>query len=649
LTTAPEDKPLGEGIGSGIHHFLLPSQGWGAVIDTSEAKTYAPDKREELRLWRNGIRGNPSAAIKKRLAALAQRVETLWEFTLRRLTIAEAEIRRDIDIWGFESDEPPTAGVTREQIEAVLYDENGGYRRLRRVMDAWCALWSWPLTTDIEPPDWDQWIGGLEAILGVPPKAGKLEKYGQMSMASDLNWRELDFAEENDQIFSQAVSIEKALNGFPWLRVAQSISESQGFFHWELDFAPVFARGGFDLQVGNPPWVRPDWDEAGVLAEFDPWWQLADKASEADKQSKRDQALSATNALGVLLSERAGQAGLTEHFGSEVDRPVLSGLRTDLYRCFMERTWRSMARQGIIALIHPESHFTEARANALRRETYRRLRRHWQFQNEAHLFEIHHSKEYGVHVYGREGSIRFLQGASLYHPDTVIRSFDHDGSGPAPGVKDDDGGWDRRPHAARIIEVTESQLSSWGALIDEGQTSASEARLLYPVNRSSAGVLDKIAAADRIGDVAPYWTTGWDETASRKAGILRSASSRPSDWADVVLQGPHLTVGNPLYKEPNETMRNNLDTQEIILESIDEDFIPRTSYQPAVERKVYSASYPRWGDSPSSDFFRLAWRRMTQNALSRSLHVSIIPPGPCHTSSIVTMAFDEAIQLVRSS
>ena len=100
LTTAPDDVPLGDEIGAGIHHFLLPSHGWGAVIDTAEAKTYAPDKREELRLWRNGIRANPSPAIKKRLAALAQRVETLWGFTLRRLTIAESEIRRDIDLWG---------------------------------------------------------------------------------------------------------------------------------------------------------------------------------------------------------------------------------------------------------------------------------------------------------------------------------------------------------------------------------------------------------------------------------------------------------------------------------------------------------------------------------------------------------------------
>lgn len=144
-----------------------------------------------------------TAAIKKRLAALADRVETLWGFTLRRLTIAESEIRRDIDIWGQHPVERSEAAVTREQIEAVLHNEDGAYRRLRRVMDAWCALWSWPLTTDVAPPDWDHWIGGLEAILGVPPKAGRFEKYGQISLAHQLDWDELDAAEDNDRIFSR--------------------------------------------------------------------------------------------------------------------------------------------------------------------------------------------------------------------------------------------------------------------------------------------------------------------------------------------------------------------------------------------------------------------------------------------------------------
>lgn len=87
----------------------------------------------------------------------------------------------------------------------------------------------------------------------MPPKAGKFERYGQTSLAGELSWRELDIAEDTDRTFSQSLPIGKALDGFPWMTVAQSIADAQGFLHWELDFAPVFARGGFDLQVGNPP------------------------------------------------------------------------------------------------------------------------------------------------------------------------------------------------------------------------------------------------------------------------------------------------------------------------------------------------------------------------------------------------------------
>ncbi|OBB84668.1 Eco57I restriction-modification methylase domain-containing protein [Mycolicibacterium peregrinum] len=637
LKTVPKDVPLGDEIGSGIHHFLLPSEGWSAVVNTPEAKTYAPDKREELGLWRNGIRANPSAAIKKRLAALAQRVETLWELTLRRLTIAESEIRRDIDVWGLHSDDRPGAAVTREQIEAVLNDESGAYRRLRRVMDAWCSLWSWPLTTDIEPPDWDQWVGGLEAILGVPPKAGKFEKHGQISLAGDLSWQDLDFAEDNDRTFAQALPIERALDGFPWLTVAADIAEVQGFFHWELDFAPVFARGGFDLQVGNPPWVRPDWDEAGVLAEFDAWWQLVDKPSEEVRVDKRAEALALHGALDAYLDERAGQAGVKAHLSSPADHPVLVGLHADTYRCFMERTWKTMARGGIVALLHPESHFTEVRAKVLRCETYRRLRRHWQFQNQLKLFsEIGNTREYGVHVYGDLRDVRFLQGSSLYHPDTVTRSLEHDGSGEAPGVKDGDGGWNLRPHAERIVAIEQLQLANWAALIDEPGTAPDEARMLYSVNRDTADVLDKLAAAPRLGDIGFDWTLGWQETADRQRGLFKSASAIPDSWVNVILQGPHLSVANPLSKQPNPTMSSHRDYADVALESIGEDFVPRTNYQVAKARSEYDSAYPKWHNRSSSSYFRIAWRRRADPGMVRTLHAALIPPGPCHVHPVLS-------------
>ena len=646
LTTPATDIPLDTDISTGgVHHFLLPSQGWGAVVDTAEAKTYASDKREELRQWRAGIRGNPSPAIKKRLANLAQRVETLWEVTLRRLTIAESEIRRSLNLWGSEPTEYVPV-VTREQIEKVLHDESGSYRRLRRVMDAWCALWSWPLTTHIPPPGWDEWVGGLEAILGVPPKVNRNERLGQLSAFANLGWFELDDAESNELLLSGAQSIERAEVSFPWLAVAESIATAQGFFHWELDFASVFERGGFDLQVGNPPWVRPDWDEAGALAEFDPWWQLTDKAAETKKRQKRPETLKAVGALAGFLSERSAQAGLKSHYGSGLDRPVLTGLQPDLYRCFMERTWRSMSPKGVVGLIHPESHFSEMRAAGLRRESYTRLRRHWQFQNQLKLFDIGNTREYGIHIYGAASSIGFLQASSLVHPSTVERSLLHDGSGPSPGVKDEHDHWDLRPHAERIVAVNENQLRTWSALIDEPGTPVQQARIMYPVNRSSGVVLDRLSSASRLGEIPLEWTRGWEEDRDRRLGFFVARSQIPSSWDNVILQGPHFTISTPLFKQPNPTMRSHRDYAMLELESMASNFVPRTSYQPAKPPAEFLAAYPKWNGRSSSTFFRLIWRSMADSATVRTLHSAIIPPGPTHVHIAASAGFRDPADLV---
>lgn len=646
LKAVPKDVPLGEGVGAGIHHFLLPAEGWGAVVDTAEAKTYAPEKREELRLWRNEIRKSPSKEKVKRLAGLAQRVETLWELTFRRLTIAESAIRRDLHLWGGEAVEPGPA-VSREQIEAVLYDENGAYRRLRRVMDAWCALWSWPVTGDVIAPDWDQWVGGLEAVLGVQPKAGKFEKHGQISIAGDLSWYDLDVAEDTDRTFSQMLPINKALIGFPWLEAAAAIGEEQGFHHWELDFAPVFARGGFDLQIGNPPWVRPDWDEAAVLADFDPWWQLANKPPEAVKRVKLAKILISPSVRWTYMNERTKQAGQSAHFGSGVDRPALAGLRPDMYRCFMERTWRIAAPVSAVGLIHPDSHFTEQRAHRLRREAYLRLRRHWEFRNVLNLFtEIDRHIHYSVNVYGsQQTEAIFIQASSLFHPETAVRSLVHDDSGPEPGLKDSDGRWNVAPHRSRIIRVTNEVLSRWAALVDESGTRAAEARTLYPVNRASAKVLDKIAVAPRLPETGFQWTAGWNETTDRKLGYFESRSAVPDRWDDVILQGPHLTVATPIYQQGNPTMRSNVDYSPVDLETLPENFIPRTNYQVARPSAEYQAAYPHWDGEPSSSYFRLAWREMCDSATVRTLHAALLPPGPTHVGGILSLTVSDPTDL----
>ena len=636
LTTVPTARPLDTPIATDeVHHFLLPSAGWGAAADTKEAKEFAPDARESLNNWRRKITSPLSAVEQKRLSAIAERVEVLWGLALRRLDIAEHEARRHIDVWGAMDLQAGTGSVQREQIEAVLTDPDGAYQRLHRVMDSWAALWSWPMTTEVAPPTRRQWLEGLEALIGTVSKA---EATGGRGMFHDVaTWTDLDLAEQQERSFGQMKPVAEVLQSHPWLEVCQQVSKVEGFFHWELTFAPVFARaGGFDLQLGNPPWVRPDWDDALTLAEGDAWFGLVEKPSTATVASRRDALLD--RGTFAYLNARSAMAGLSAHLGSTVDRPWLAGLRPDLYRCFMERTWRSRTRTGVVGLIHPESHFTEARAGGLRRQTYSRLRRHWHFRNELKLFtEIKDTINYSVNVYGVERSPRFLNAASLYHPDTLDRSLRHDGTGAEPGIKDDEDRWDIRPHAHRIIRVDEAVLRHWAALVDEPGTPAVEARMLLPVTTSSQLVLDKMAEAPRVGDIDFDWTSGWNETTDRRSGYFAGTSSIPATWDDVILQGPHFTVGTPLARQANPTMRSNQDYTSWDLEALPEDAIPRTNYQRAKPYETFIAGYQRWNGKPANQYFRVAWRRMANSANVRTLHAALIPPGPTHVHGVLSM------------
>lgn len=295
-----------------------------------------------------------------------------------------------------------------------------------------------------------------------------------------------------------------------------------------------------------------------MLAEADAWFGLAEKPPLAAFTSRRDALLSLERDR--YLNARTLLAGVSEHLGSRVDRPLLAGTQPDLYRCFMDRTWRSMSPKGVVGLIHPESHFTEGRAGGLRRETYHRLRRHWHFRNSLFLFpEVGHTTQFGVHVYGCTHEASFMNAASLYEPATVDRSLVHDGSGIEPGIKGDDDRWDTRPHAHRIVHVDEAVLSNWAALVDEPGTPSIEARMLLPITTSSQLVLNKLAGSPRFGALDFEWTRGWEEDVDRKAGYFVAASAIPSSLDDVILQGPHLSVATPFAKQPNPTMRSKGD------------------------------------------------------------------------------------------
>ena len=638
--------PFGEA--TGIHHFLVPGEGWGAASEVTDLKGkggknptpgLAGEWSESVRSWRKSVLAAPIKAQIDRLSALSQRVESAWAAAA---SAAESHLRahsRAVGVWGADESAWATSGTASS---APFLDPEGPGARLRLLMDAWCALWMWAPSNGTALPSFSEWLEAAELLLGQPSGV----ETGELFTSYDLADGSLDSVE----CFGKA-SIDEVLQRFSWLVECRKIADRQAFFHWELDQASVFQRGGFDLQVGNPPWVRPTWDEPASLAEFDPWWGVTDltKTKDAIKKQRRALVLLDEEAAAAVANDRAEIEGVGALLSATSREPSLRGIQTNLYMVFMTNTWRRARPNGVVGLVHPESHFVDPKAGPLRSQTYRRLRQHWQFANELFLFaDVHHVTEFGVHVYGDAQSPSFVQAVNLLTPSTADRSIGHDGEGDLPGIQFPEGGWDLRPHAGRLVTVDEDVLASWVLLFDEPGTPADESRLLRPLSTADVGALAVFSSQpSRLGSTTRFWTSGFHEKGSKDDGTFEWKTEVPSTLEDCILQGPHILNGAPFAQQPRENCKNNTDWEAVDLETLPADFIPRTNYQRLVSPAEFLNRQTTWDGKPYTDRFREAHREFVGTASVRTLQACLLPPGFAHIGKLNSIATEDDWSTVR--
>jgi hypothetical protein len=139
-----DDVPLGEA--SGIHHFLLPGEGWGIAASAGELKGVggkhprpglAEQWSETVRAWRKRAHAVPTKHQLDRLQALARRVDRAWATAAQDGRNYLRANSRAVNLWGRNSAKLPSGGSGR------FNDPEGPSARLRLLMDAWCALWMW--------------------------------------------------------------------------------------------------------------------------------------------------------------------------------------------------------------------------------------------------------------------------------------------------------------------------------------------------------------------------------------------------------------------------------------------------------------------------------------------------------------------------
>ncbi|GAA1038392.1 hypothetical protein GCM10009566_17570 [Streptomyces murinus] len=680
----------------------------------AEAPAPAPAKRVATPGRRGAGADDGSYGQTGRLRALAERVEYLWGLVKLRLELSEQEISRDIPVWGAEGrDERSAPVMDREAVRQALQAEGSPHWRLKQVMDAWCALWFWPLEEvallDGTAPDYfrgaqdlkklskgsvdrkvalrdlDDWIEFAESVVGrVDAEPGK--DTGSLFEIPKVNGlKGLDeFERSLDEKMTKLSGWVDPLNLgdlFPWHGTAVRIAKDRGFFHWELDFAHVFAGGGFDLMVGNPPWVKHTWQESGVLAEFEPWFELAEKPSNEAWTERKSAILEGSDARSVFIGELADSAAMSAYLASADAYPELVGTQPDLYRAFILLSWRATGARGLAGLVHPATHLTGAKERLLRRAAYQHLRLHADFVNAKLLFAppVSDTTHFSVNVYGAPRDIRFEHVSWLFHPAMLAQSIWHDGSGDVPGLKHA-GVWDMRPHRGRVILVDRATLAGWQRLAgDEEPPPVEEAKLLFPVTASEEAAISALARwPHRLAALNPRISRGFDEKNDRTAGYFTWDSGPARSWNDVILQGPFFGIATPFAKRPVEGARTSLEVEPWDPTKLTEDEVPRTNYRkppsctderywdalakrtwddPELQRELLedsrivghlpeladnetakSAQLSAWSSRPYTRFTRLAWRRQIASNTERSLFASLMPPGPAHVFTVQSMS-----------
>jgi len=242
-TEAEPDAPA-EGLRAGeIWHFLLPDHGM-AKYDDKVVKARYSDHIAFIAAWRRGFTRSFDKDDLDRLEQLSAKIDALWQEHARQLEQLRRKTTDAYSIFGREANGDATSLAFKDQVldgelRAKELKNANAYRRLKLAMGYWCALWFWPIDKSHLLPDRDEYLFDLENLL-----LGDTLAAGSVSEQRDLFAPTIKEAEGKAFVDKYGVvNLDLLFLHFPRLKLAQEIANKRKFFHWELEYADIFAGG----------------------------------------------------------------------------------------------------------------------------------------------------------------------------------------------------------------------------------------------------------------------------------------------------------------------------------------------------------------------------------------------------------------------
>lgn len=543
----------------------------------------------------------------------------------------------------------------------------GPYARLKAAMDYWCALWFWPIEKAELLPDRQTFFFEMSLLLEGTIRPVSTNTTGQMSFVDSHGNTSYDdnghvnLMTEGSQIALEfqaqyarlsRVDLDELRKKHERLDIANRIAKEQKFQHWELEFADVFEeKGGFDLMIGNPPWLKMTWTEEGILSEKNPKFAVK-KLSASDIAKERTEVLKNSKTYAIYMNEYESMAGIQNFLNAVENYETLKGQQTNLYKCFIPLVYMIGNTNSVSALLHPDSVYDDPEGGALRGNIYPRLRKHFMFANERKLFhEVDHHTQFSINVYGSpQDKIAFDAIFNLYDPISIEACYDDGNINETDlGIKDNLGNWNIKGSPKRVVHFDNDNLLLLAQVFD-GSEKIKDAKLSSIQLNEELDILKTIKkVGNTLSDINSQFMIMemWHETNSQKSGYINRKVHFSSNPYERIYSGPHIGVCNPLFKTSRRECKLNSDYDNIDLLNIEFGYSQRTNYVPGKPHDEYMNAIVdnEWSGKVTNDY-RIVARKMLNLGGERTFISAVIPPKTTHINGLLGFDFKNKHVLV---
>lgn len=644
-----------------IYHFLLPDVGMVSSASIKLLKEEYPAESKRVTEWRKTFCSPLGSEEYAKLQKICKAIDILLEQHYEIQNNINLITQQKGDFFGAYNAEEQTVFITPSYYEKEKFAEerlkpNAPYYKLKQIMDYWCSLWFWDVRDAKHLPTREEWYEDVFQILNIDLDkldvlVAKDEETAQRDYRKDKKEAERQIAEALKNSKTSLFENERAL-------LVNKYANQYRFFHYELEFIEVFRENnGFDVAVGNPPWLKLTFEEKGLMSEIYPELEIRKIPAPQVKKLQAD-FLSNDDRQDIYFTENIVNESSAVFMNAVQNYPLLKGQQTNLYKCVLENGLHWISNKGYLGLIHPESIYDDPNGYELRKEIYQRLKYHFQFVNVKKLFqEILHWVTYGINIYsGSKSNVYFYSINNLFHPSTINGIFLHQGNGICNGLKikskKGEFDWNIESHKSRLNIIDKDVLSILAKTFEDS-TDWQGAKLVSIHAKEIISIIEKIGKfTTTVSQIENKIIVCWDETNDVNAGNIQRDTKYPEISAyEMIYSGPHMYVSNPLYKTPNKVCVIHHDFDIIDLTQINESYIARTNYIPLNVTAGYASIIKGFQQKDKTfdnwlDYYKIGFRKMLSQSGERTLTGAILPPKSAHINGIISIIFKDLKYLI---